>query len=188
MKDGDVRLVLNKDVAGAAVALVDRVHALDKTMHLTVVDVFSELLAFADPGFGKSITEGLELRKQIGVRDMERTINTDVAQARAIQLVVVVVGGWLIKVLSGLLPVPAGTTEFFPIVKGRGAATDPSVVVQARAAAEDLATGVGLLNTSVVWAIDHGALVRPIVLGATKLKGTGRGGDGWDITRVAEEG
>jgi hypothetical protein len=55
--------------------------------------------------------------------------------------------------------------------------TNPSVVVEARAATENFATSVWLLDSSVVGPIDERSFEAPIILTTTKLEGSGRSSD-----------
>lgn len=94
----------------------------------------------------------------------------------------------LVQVLLAGVPGPLLSTKLSPVVKGSSAARDPGVVVEARAATEDLAASVGLLNARVLGAVDHASLERPVILGASKGKSSGGSGDGVDGGRVVDSG
>lgn len=91
----------------------------------------------------------------------------------------------LVEVLLGVFPVPSGTTKLLPIVEGCGRASNPGIIVERSTAAQHLSTGVRLLDTSIVWAVDHGRLVLPVVLRVSQTHGLRRGGDVGDLGRVA---
>lgn len=94
----------------------------------------------------------------------------------------------LVEVLLASLPSPLITTKLSPIVKSSSGTGDPSVVVEARAATENLSSGVGLLNTSVLGTINHASLERPIILGTSESEGSGGSGDGVNGRRVVNAG
>ena len=94
----------------------------------------------------------------------------------------------LVKILLTRLPGPLLTTKLSPVVKSSSRTGDPSVVVEARAAAEDLSSGIGLLNASVLGTINHASLERPIILGTSESEGSGGSRDGVNGRRVVNAG
>lgn len=94
----------------------------------------------------------------------------------------------LVKVLLASLPSPLLTTKLSPIVKSSSRTGNPSIVVEARATTENLSSGVGLLNASVLRTIDHTSLERPVILGTSKSEGSGGSGDGVDGSGVVNTG
>ena len=63
-------------------------------------------------------------------------------------------------------------------------ATNPSVVVEARATAENLAARVRLLDSSVVGSIDQGSFEAPVISTATEFKSSAGSGDHIDLASV----
>lgn len=94
----------------------------------------------------------------------------------------------LVEVFLASLPSPLNPAKLGPVVKRSSTAGDPSVVVEARAAAEDLSASVGLLDAGVLGAVNHARLEGPVVLGAAERKSRGRSGDGVDGGRVIDSG
>lgn len=187
-EDGDVGLVLEEEEAAVSLALVDGVGAVVQANHLTVVDVLSQGLAHGGPGLGEGITEGSHLREELGVGDIDGTASANLGQLRVVEALVVVVGDTLAQVGDKRVPSPLLTTILSPHVKGRLASGDPSEVIKRRAATEDLATGVGLLDTLVVVTLDNGGLVGPVMLAATEVHGVGGGHDLLQLLGVGNTG
>lgn len=94
----------------------------------------------------------------------------------------------LVEVFLASLPSPLLTTKLSPIIKSSSRTRDPSVVVEARAATQDLSSGVGLLHASVLGTINHASLERPVVLGTSESEGSGGSGDGINGRRVVNAG
>lgn len=171
--DGDVGLVLEEQEAALAAALVDGVGAVVQTNHLAVVDVLRQGLAHGHPGLGQGIAEGSHFREQLRVGDVDGATSANLGERGVVEALVVVVGDGLSKIGDEGIPGPFLATVFSPHVKGGLAAGNPGEVVERGATTEDLATGVGLLDTLVVVTLDHGGLVGPVVLGAAEVHGVG---------------
>lgn len=176
-KDGDVGLVLEEEEATVAAALVDGVGAVVQTNHLTIVDVLREGLAHGDPSLGQGITERSHFREELRVGDVDGAAGTNLSERGVVEALVIVIGDRLSKIGNEGVPGPLLATVLSPHVKGRLASGDPSEVVERGGAAEDLATGVGLLDTLVVVTLDHGGLVGPVMLAASQVHGVGGGHD-----------
>lgn len=111
------------------------------------------------------------------MRDVDGTTGTNLSERGVVEALVIVIGDRLSKIRHEGVPGPLLATVLSPHVKGGLASRDPSEVVERRAATEDLATGVGLLDTLVVITLDNGGLVGPVMLAASKVHGIGGGHD-----------
>lgn len=188
VEDGDVGLVLQVEVASLALTTVDGVNTVSETLHLTRVDVLGQRLALGNPSLSKGVTERSHLGNQVGVGDVDGTASSDLLQIGRVELLVIVVGSALAEVVDTVIPVPLGATEFLPVVKGRLGTGNPSEVVGTGTSTKHLSTGVGLLNSLVVVALDHSRLVGPVMLATTEVEGLGRGGDLLELVRVGNTG
>jgi hypothetical protein len=63
-------------------------------------------------------------------------------------------------------------------------ASDPSIIVQAAASTENLASGMRLLHSSIIWPIDHRGFEAPVILAVSRLESPGRGHDHVDLSRI----
>lgn len=184
--DGDIGLVLQEEITARPHTLIDRVGAVGETEHLTVVDIFSDGVTLLGPGLTDGFTEGLHVIEQLSVGDVDRaTTGANLGQVLWIPAQVVVVGGTLPEVRHKRIPGPFLASIFFPSVEGRLAAGHPGEVVQRRATTQSLTASVGLLDTLVVVALDHGGLVGPVVIAVPELHGYGGRGDLLNLLRVA---
>lgn len=91
---------------------------------------------------------------------------------------------YFVEIFLTLVPRPLVAAERSPFVKGGRAAGDPCVVVETAAPAEHLTARVGLFDTRILGAVDHGRLVPPVVLAVTELEGAGWGRDALDVAWV----
>lgn len=182
----DVGLTLKERSRGRSDTLVDRVDTLEETLLNTIVDVDGHLVALANPSPFEGITPRLQLGDQIGVRNIDgTTLVADAANIVGEETKVVVVSRRLVEVVLNVFPVPSRTTKLLPVVEGCGRASNPSIVIERGTATQHLATGVRFLNTSVVWAVDHGRFIPPVVLRVSQTHGLCRGGDVADLRRIA---
>lgn len=183
---GDVGLALKERSRGGSDTLVDRVDTLEETFLNTIVDVDGHLVTLANPRPFEGITPRLQLGDQIGMRNINGTpLVADAANIVGEETKVVVVSSRLVEVFFGVFPVPSRTTKLLPVIEGCSRASNPSIVIERSTATQHLTTGVWFLDTSVVWAVDHGRFVLPVVLRVSQAHGLCRGGDVADLGRIA---
>lgn len=84
-----------------------------------------------------------------------------------------------------MLEIPGLTTVLSPIIVCCMAAPDPSVVMCTRTASKHLTSGIGLLNSFIVFPAHNGSLVLPVKMAVAELKSATWGHDFRDIFRVA---
>src|ERR1700722_14348435 len=114
---------------------------------------------------------------------MERTtLVTDLGKIRSVEVSVVVVCCRLVEIVLDAGPVPFTAAELGPVVECGCATANPGVVV---ATTKDSAAGVGFLHSSVLWPINHGHLVSPIILASAQREGASWSCDFGDFVCVA---
>ena len=117
---------------------------------------------------------------------MERTAPVaDLGKIRSAEVSVVVVCGRLVKIVLGVGPVPFIAAELSSVVECGCTTANPGVVVERAATTKDFAADVGFLDSSVLWPINHGRLVSPIILASAQLEGASWSCDFGDFDRVA---
>jgi hypothetical protein len=94
-------------------------------------------------------------------------------------------GSYLSQIIDTVIPCPLLATILFPVVKCRFAAGDPREVVGTAASSQNLTAGIGFLNALVVVTLDHGRLVRPVILTSSQVKGLCRSGNVFNLLWVA---
>lgn len=186
VEDANVGLVLEVQEAALTLTAVDGIDTVGQATHLTVVNVLSEDLALGDPGLSQSVSPGLHLRDQISVSNLDGATGANLLQLGRVELLLVVIGCTLAEVIDTAVPVPLRTTKLLPVVESRLRAGNPGEVVGARRSTKSLATGVGLLNSLVVIALDHCRLVCPVMLAAAQVEGLRGSGDLGNLVGVGD--
>ena len=92
---------------------------------------------------------------------------------------------YLSQIIDNVVPVPVLTSKLLPVVERRLAAWNPGEVVSRAASAKHLATSIGPLNTLILWALDEGGLVLPVIFAVPQVIGLCWGGDLVNLMRVA---
>jgi hypothetical protein len=92
---------------------------------------------------------------------------------------------YLSEILLTVVPVLDVSTKWDPVIGISFAASDPSVVVQARTPAENFTSGVRFLETSIFRTICECGLVGPIIRTVTELESTYWSSDLRNFMRVA---
>lgn len=174
---GDIGFVLHEEETTRPHTLVDTVGAVGKTIHLTIIYILCDGMAFLGPGLADCIPERLHIIEKLSMGDVDGAITgADLREFFGVPTQVIVIGCTLTEVRHKGVPGPFLTSVFLPPVECRLAPRHPGEVVQRRATTEGLATSVGLLDPFVVVTLDHRGLVRPVVLAVSKLHGfRGRG-------------
>jgi hypothetical protein len=95
---------------------------------------------------------------------------------------------YFVKIFLTSIPVPSLSSEFDPVIIGPMTTPNPSVVVEARATAENLAARVRLLHSSVVGSVDECSFETPVVLTSTEFESAARSGDHVDLAGVGWAG
>lgn len=72
--------------------------------------------------------------------------------------------------MFAFLPCPFIATILLPRIECFPTTTNPGEVVQAATPAKHLSTGIWLSNTLVVWLVDEGRLIGPVVLAVSEFK------------------
>lgn len=187
-QDRHIGLVGQVEVASLAFALVDRVHAVSQTMHLTREDILGQGFIAINPGLGQSISEGLQLGDKFSVRDLDRTAGADLPQSGRVEVPVIVVGRTLPQIVHAVVPRPSRAAVFLPVVECRRRPGNPGKVVGAGTAAENFATGIGLLDSFIVVALDHGGLVGPVMLATAQAERLGWSRDVFELVWIPDPG
>lgn len=183
---GDVGPVLHEEVAARSHTLIDTVGAVGETIHLTIIDILSDRMAFLSPGLAHCIPERLHVVEKLSVGNVDGTTRANLRELLGVATQVIMVGCTLTEVRHKGVPGPFLASVFLPPVKCRLAARHPGEVVQRRATTKGLATSVGLLDPFVVVTLDHRGLVGPIVLAVPKLHGLRGRGDLLDLLGVTD--
>ena len=169
---GDIGLVLHEEETARPHTLVDTVGAVGKTIHLTIIDILCDGMAFLGPGLGHCIPERLHVLEKLSMGNVDGAITrTDLREFFGVPAQVIVVGCTLTEVRHKGIPGPFLASVFLPPVECRLAARHPGEVVQRRATTKGLATSIGLLDPFVVVTLDHRGLVRPVVFAVSKFHG-----------------
>ncbi len=78
----------------------------------------------------------------------------------------------LIEVFLTGIPSPIAASKLGPVVKSTSATPNPGVVVETTATTKSFTSGVWLLNSGILRAVDEGSLIRPIPWTGTELEST----------------
>lgn len=90
-EDGDVGLALEEQETSLTGSLIDGITTVSQTSHGTGVDIFGKGVSFAGPTLDKCITEGLHLRNELGVGDVDGTASSNLGELSWVELVIVVI-------------------------------------------------------------------------------------------------
>ena len=91
----------------------------------------------------------------------------------------------LIKLILAALPIPKLAAKFRPIIIRALTPSYPGEVIETAASTEDFSSRVGLLDSLIVWPLNHGGLVAPVVFAVAEFKGSSWCCDHRFITRIA---
>ncbi len=94
-------------------------------------------------------------------------------------------GPYLLEIFLARSPVPIRTAKGLPSIECSSTPRNPSIIIQAAASSEHLASCIWFLDASVVGSVDHGGLVCPVIVAVAEFEGSCWGCDLGDLARIS---